>query len=143
MKKVQIIHGPNLNLLGIREKKLYGFDSFENVLNKLKCKFPNIEIDYVQSNIEGQIVKDIQKAAHWADAIVLNPGGFTHTSVAIRDAVLAIEIPVIELHISNVASREEFRHQSLITGVCDGYIAGFGINGYFLAIESVLLSENT
>ncbi|MGC9332137.1 MAG: type II 3-dehydroquinate dehydratase [Bacteroidales bacterium] len=139
MKKVLIIHGPNLNLLGQREKNIYGFDTFENVLIKLKHTYPNLEIDYFQSNIEGEIVEAIQNADGKVDAIILNPGGFTHTSVAIRDAILAIRIPVTEIHISNIASREYFRCHSVISGVCSGCITGFGINGYILALENVLL----
>jgi len=143
MKKVLIINGPNLNLLGQREKDLYGFDTFENVLIKLKHTYPNLEIDYFQSNIEGEIVDAIQNAEPSKDAIILNPGGFTHTSVAIRDAILAIKIPVMEIHISNIATREKFRHHSVVSDVCKGCITGFGINGYFLAIENVLLVDKS
>ncbi|MFO7790506.1 MAG: type II 3-dehydroquinate dehydratase [Bacteroidales bacterium] len=141
MKNVQIINGPNLNLLGKREKHLYGYESFESVLSQLRRKYPKVTIEHVQTNIEGHIVDEIHKADKWADAIVLNPGGFTHTSIAIRDAVLAVDIPVTEVHISNIASREGFRHNSVISGACDGCITGFGINGYFLAIENLLLLD--
>ncbi len=139
MKKVLIIHGPNLNLLGKREKKTYGFDSFENVLAILRKTYPTLDIDYLQTNIEGEIVDAIQNADHTKDAVVLNPGGFTHTSVAIRDAILAIDVPVTEIHISNINAREHFRQHSVISGVCDGCISGFGVNGYFLAMVNVLL----
>ncbi|HHX31362.1 MAG TPA: type II 3-dehydroquinate dehydratase [Bacteroidales bacterium] len=139
--QIQIINGPNLNLLGSREPGIYGEESFSEFLNRLKSVYPNIEISYFQSNIEGEIINKIHETGFSYDGIILNAGGYTHTSVAIRDAIKAIKTPVVEVHISNVYAREEFRHKSMLTAVSMGVIAGFGLNSYNLAIESLLLAN--
>jgi 3-dehydroquinate dehydratase II len=136
--KIMIINGPNLNLLGIREKSIYGNEFFEDYLSKLRERYNEIEIDYYQSNVEGEIINKLHETGFSYDAIVLNAGGYTHTSVSIADSVSAINTPVIEVHISNILSRESFRHNSLIAPVCLGSISGFGLDGYRLAIESVI-----
>jgi 3-dehydroquinate dehydratase-2 len=135
--KIQIINGPNLNLLGKREKEFYGDISFEKYLEILKDLFKDIEIDYYQSNIEGEIINKIQETGFSYNGIVLNAGGYTHTSVAIADAIAAVKTPVVEVHITNVFAREEFRHVSLIAPKCKGSISGFGLDSYRLAIESL------
>lgn len=135
--KIQIINGPNLNLLGKREQQIYGNMSFEKYFLKLKKIFSEIEIEYFQSNIEGELIDKIQKVGFSYDGIILNAGGYTHTSVAISDAVAAITTPVIEVHISNIFAREEFRHISLIAPKCKGTVIGFGLDSYRLAIESL------
>ncbi len=135
---IEIINGPNLNLLGRREPAIYGTEGFEAVLRGLKERFPQSSIRYSQSNIEGELVDRIQEAGSSADGIILNPGGYTHTSVAIADAIAAIGIPVIEVHISNLLTREEFRHSSLTGRYCRGTIMGLGTDGYRLAVEALL-----
>ena len=135
---VIIINGPNLNLLGVRQKLIYGESSFDDFFQNLKEKYPDINLSYFQSNIEGELIDMLQKVGFSKDAIILNAGGYTHTSVAIADAIAAIESPVIEVHISNIYAREEFRHKSLISSNCYGSICGFGLNSYVLAIESLL-----
>jgi len=135
MKKITIINGPNLNLLGKREPGVYGKEGFDSYLEKLKQQHPTVEIDYVQSNIEGELIDAIQKAGFAADGIVLNPGGYTHTSVAIGDAIAAIPAPVVEVHISNVHAREEFRKLSHVSAKAKGTICGLGLAGYSLAID--------
>jgi 3-dehydroquinate dehydratase-2 len=141
--KLQIINGPNLNLLGIREPEVYGFSSFENYLQKLIQRFPEVEFHYFQSNTEGAIIDKIHETGFSFDGIILNAGAYTHTSIAIYDAVKGVKTPVIEVHISNVHAREPFRHHSLIAGACKGVIAGFGLDSYRLAVEAVRnLSEN-
>lgn len=139
--QIQIINGPNLNLLGSREPGIYGEESFLGFLDRLKSDYPNIEITYFQSNVEGEIINKIQETGFGYDGIILNAGGYTHTSVAIRDAIKAVKTPVVEVHISNVYAREEFRHKSMLTAVCVGVIAGFGLNSYKLAIESLLFAN--
>ena len=134
--KIIIINGPNLNLLGKRETDIYGKTSFEEFLSDLKTKFPDFEIDYFQSNVEGEIINKLQETGFTFDGIILNAGGYTHTSVAIADAIKSINTPVIEVHISNILSREEFRHKSLIGPYCKGSIMGFGLKSYQLALES-------
>lgn len=136
--KVQIINGPNLNLLGAREPSVYGDTTFGDYLNNLRANYPAMEIDYFQSNIEGEIINKIQEAGYGCDGIILNAGGYTHTSVAIRDAIKAVPAPVVEVHISNVHAREEFRHHSMLSAVCLGVIAGFGLDSYRLAVEAIL-----
>lgn len=136
--KISIINGPNLNLLGKREKGIYGNSSFEEWLEKTRPYFPQVELDYFQSNIEGEIVSYIQKIGFTADGIVLNAGAYTHTSVAIRDAIAAVTTPVAEVHISNILTRESFRHESIIGPVCRGSIMGFSLDSYRLGIESFL-----
>ncbi|MDF2438629.1 MAG: aroQ [Bacteroidota bacterium] len=136
--KIIIINGPNLNLLGSRETNVYGNQSFEDYFTSLEQKFPEISLLYYQSNIEGEIIEKIHEARTGFDGIILNAGGYTHTSVAIRDAISSICTPVIEVHISNVFAREEFRHISLIAAKCKGSISGFGMDSYRLAIQSFL-----
>ena len=131
--KITIINGPNLNLLGVRESNVYGTRSMEDYLKELKCAFPDVELEYRQSNVEGELVTFIQQAAT-SDGIVLNAGGYTHTSVAIPDAVAAVSVPTIEVHISNILAREPERHTSLLARAVRGSIMGFGLYGYNLAI---------
>lgn len=133
--KLLIINGPNLNLLGRREPGVYGSESAEAIVNEVRSRYPQVEIEYYQSNIEGELVGAIQSADGRYDGVVLNAGGYTHTSVALRDAIAAVSVEVVEVHISNVLSREEFRHTSLIGGVCRGSIAGFGADSYRLAVD--------
>ena len=135
--KIQIINGPNLNLLGTREKDIYGEITFEKYLKLLHEHFQNIQIDYYQSNVEGEIIDKLHETGFSYDGIILNAGGYTHTSVAIADAIKAIKSPVIEVHISNVFAREEYRHKSLIAPNCIGSISGFGLDSYRLALESL------
>jgi 3-dehydroquinate dehydratase-2 len=134
--KLIIINGPNLNLLGTREKQVYGEISFDEYFLKLKNKFPQTELEYYQSNVEGEIINKLHEVGFSYDGIILNAGGYTHTSIAIADAVAAIKTPVIEVHISNIFAREEYRHISLIAPKCKGSISGFGLESYRLAIES-------
>lgn len=136
--QIVIINGPNLNLLGKREPEKYGNLSFEVFLKVLESRFPEIKLHYFQSNIEGELINEIQKEGFSADGIILNAGGYTHTSVAITDAIAAVKSPVIEVHITNVASREEFRHTSLIGRTCKGTISGFGLDSYRLAVEAIV-----
>lgn len=138
MKKIIIINGPNLNLLGKREPDTYGNKSFDSYFKELITEFPEIELTSFQSNVEGEIINKIQETGFSLDGIVLNAGGYTHTSVAIADAIAAIKTPVIEVHISNVHAREEYRHQSLMAKNCKGVIAGFGLDSYKMAINSFL-----
>ncbi len=136
--RIAIINGPNLNLLGKRETDIYGNMSFEQFLESLKKKYANIEISYFQSNVEGELINELQRVGFDHDGIIFNPGGYTHTSVAIGDAVAAIKTPVIEVHISNVHAREEFRKISHVSGKAAGSIIGLGLKGYELAMEYVL-----
>ncbi len=136
--KIEIINGPNLNLLGTRETGIYGNETFNDLLKKIKQKYSSVEFHYYQSNVEGEIINELQKAATAMDGVILNAGGYTHTSIAIGDAVAAIKIPVIEVHISNIEAREEFRKLSHISAKCSGTIFGFGMKGYILAVESFL-----
>jgi len=137
--KIGIIHGPNLNLLGQREKEIYGSSSFEDYLQSLKEKYKTVEFLFFQSNIEGELIDKIQEFSTRVDGLILNAAAYTHTSVGIGDAVRAIQTPVVEVHISNVFSREEFRHKSFIAPFAKGIIVGFGFQGYDLAIQSFLL----
>lgn len=139
--KIQIINGPNLNLLGVREPGIYGSNSFESYLPKLRRLFPAVEIEYYQSNIEGELINKMQEVGFSFDGIVLNAGAYTHTSVALHDCIRAIKAPVVEVHISNVHQREEFRHHSYISAACRGVICGFGLDSYRLAIEGLLSEE--
>lgn len=136
--KIQIINGPNLNLLGVREPGIYGDNSFESYLPKLKAAYPDVEIDYYQSNIEGELINKMQEVGFSYDGIVLNAGAYTHTSIALLDCIKSLKIPVIEVHISNVHAREEFRHHSMISSACLGVIAGFGLNSYRLAVDAII-----
>ncbi|MBO4907104.1 MAG: type II 3-dehydroquinate dehydratase [Bacteroidaceae bacterium] len=139
MKRIQVINGPNLNLLGKREPTVYGSRGFDDYLEELRRAFPEIQIDYFQSNCEGSLIDKIHEVGYNCDGIVLNAGAYTHTSIALRDAISAVTAPVIEVHISNVHKREEFRHHSFISAVCRGVICGFGLNSYRLAIEALTL----
>lgn len=139
--KIQIINGPNLNLLGKRETSIYGSQSFEAFLEKLKERFPSVEIFYYQSNVEGEIINKLHEVGFAFDGIVLNAGAYTHTSVAIHDAVGGITVPVVEVHISNVHAREDYRHKSLITSKCVGMLTGFGMEGYAMAVSFLINKE--
>ncbi|MCZ4222784.1 type II 3-dehydroquinate dehydratase [Pedobacter rhodius] len=139
--KVQIINGPNLNLLGVREPSIYGNTSIEDYIKELKNIYTIVEIDYFQSNVEGEIINKLHEVGFSYDGIILNAGGYTHTSVAIADAIAAIKTPVVEVHISNIYAREEYRHISLTGKNCKGVLTGFGINGYRLALESLLINS--
>ncbi len=136
--KVQIINGPNINLLGKREPSVYGSRSFEDYLVELKERYPQVEFDYYQSNVEGEMINKIHEVGFDYDGIVLNAGAYTHTSIALQDAIRAVTSPVIEVHISNVHRREEFRHKSMIACACVGVICGFGLDSYRLAIEALM-----
>lgn len=140
--KIQIINGPNLNLLGKRETSIYGNQSFEQYFEDLQKRFPVATLHYYQSNVEGEIVNKLHETGFDFDGIILNAGAYTHTSVAIHDAIAGIKTPVVEVHISNVYSREEFRHKSLITSKCIGLLTGFGLEGYALAITFLLSKRN-
>lgn len=129
-----ILNGPNLNLLGVREPRIYGTVSFTDYLEKLRKKYPEVELDYCQSNVEGVLIDKIQEAGFVYDGIILNAGAYTHTSVAIADAIAAVTAPVVEVHISNTACREAFRHKSYLTAVCKGVVMGFGMKSYELAL---------
>ncbi len=135
---LQIINGPNLNLLGKREPEVYGDRDFESFLTAMKLKFPSVNINYYQSNVEGELINKLHEIGFLADGIIFNAGGYTHTSVAIADAVASIKSPVIEVHISNVYAREEYRHVSLMAKHCRGLIVGLGLSGYELAVEYFL-----
>ncbi|MEO6844280.1 MAG: type II 3-dehydroquinate dehydratase [Ginsengibacter sp.] len=136
--KLSIINGPNLNLIGTREPGIYGSETFEDYFQKLRKKYESIDFDYFQSNVEGELINEIQAADKKADGIILNAGAYTHTSVAIGDAIASIKAPVIEVHISNVYAREDFRKFSHISAKCAGSISGFGLKSYLLAVESFL-----
>ncbi|WP_298115468.1 type II 3-dehydroquinate dehydratase [Flavobacterium sp.] len=137
--KVIIINGPNLNLLGKREPEVYGSETFEDYYIKLKSKYPSIQLDYFQSNIEGELISKIQEVGFSYDGIILNAAAYTHTSIGISDAIKAISTPTIEVHISNTFSREEFRHQSYISPCVKGIVIGFGLKSYELALQSFIL----
>jgi len=136
--KIQIINGPNLNLLGKREPDVYGNTSFEEYLESLERLFPEVEIHYYQSNVEGELINKIHEVGFTFDAILLNAGGYTHTSVAISDAIAGVTTPALEVHISNIYKREEFRHKSIISKSCIGMISGLGLKGYELGIHYFL-----
>ncbi len=136
--KIVIINGPNLNLLGLRETSIYGSESFEKYFGSLKSNYSNIDFEYFQSNIEGEIVNKIHEFGFNADGIIINAGAYTHTSVAIRDAIAGVKTSVVEVHISNTLTREDFRHKSIIGPVCKGCIMGFGLDSYRLAVLSFL-----
>lgn len=139
---IQIINGPNINLLGKREPSIYGAVSFEDYLQQLKVKYPEIEIGYYQSNVEGEMINRLHEVGFSCDGIILNAGAYTHTSIALQDAIRAIIAPVIEVHISNVHAREEFRHKSMISCACKGVICGFGLESYRLGVEALLTERN-
>ena len=136
--KILIVNGPNLNLLGRREPGIYGSSDFDTYLTSLRARYADVEIEYYQSNSEGLLIDRMQECGFSVDGIVLNAGAYTHTSVALHDCIRAITAPVIEVHISNVHQREEFRHNSMISGACRGVICGFGLDSYRLAIEGLL-----
>lgn len=135
--RIQIINGPNINLLGKREPDIYGSMSFTDYLEGLHSSYPGIKFDYFQSNIEGELIDVIQRVGYEYDGIILNAGAYTHTSIALQDAIRAITAPVIEVHISNIHKREEFRHKSMISCACVGVICGFGLDSYRLAVEAL------
>jgi 3-dehydroquinate dehydratase-2 len=136
--RIQIINGPNLNLLGVREPEIYGKRAWQDYLKVLRTRFPKVRIDYYQSNLEGEIINKIQEVGFDRDGIVLNAGAYTHTSVAILDAIRSVSTPVVEVHITNVHQREDFRRRSLISPGCLGFIGGFGLDSYRLAIEALI-----
>ena len=138
MKKIEIINGPNLNLTGIRQPEIYGSVTMEQMVAGLRERFPQVEIGYYQSNVEGEIINRLHEVGFTADGIVLNAGGYSHTSVAIHDAIAAITTPVVEVHISNIFAREEYRRHSLLSDVCKGVVCGLGLDGYRFAVEALL-----
>lgn len=138
MLKIVIINGPNLNLLGVREKEIYGSNSFEDYFKTLQQKYTDVEFTYYQSNVEGELINKLHEVGFTYDAIILNAGAYTHTSIAIADAIAGIKTPVIEVHISNIFAREDFRHVSYLGKHCKGSISGFGLNGYDMAVKSVV-----
>jgi 3-dehydroquinate dehydratase-2 len=138
MKQIQIINGPNLNLLGKREPTVYGNQTFEDYFQELKSLFPDVSLQYFQSNTEGALIDKIHETGFSFDGIVLNAGAYTHTSIAIADAIRSVTTPVIEVHISNVFKREEYRHHSFLSEACKGCIVGFGMDSYRLAVDSIL-----
>lgn len=140
-KRIIIINGPNLNLLGVRQPEIYGCQTFETFLATLRQTFPQVQIDYYQSNIEGEIIDRLQAVGFSYDGIVLNAGGYSHTSVAIHDAIASITVPVIEVHISNIYAREEYRRRSLLSDVCRGVVCGLGLPGYRYAVAALAESE--
>lgn len=137
MKHIEIINGPNLNLTGRREPEVYGSTTMEECLNTLRRQFPDVEIAYYQSNVEGELIDEIQRAGFEADGLIVNLGGYSHTSVSLRDALLAVPAPKIEVHLSNIFAREEYRHHSLITSACRGMVCGLGLQGYSLALQAL------
>ena len=136
---IWIINGPNLNLLGVREPGIYGDKGFDAYLSELRKAYPDVNIEYYQSNVEGELINKLHEIGFTADGVVLNAGAYTHTSIALQDAIRAVKTPVIEVHISNVHQREEFRHKSMISCACVGVICGFGLHSYRLAVEALLL----
>lgn len=139
--KIQIINGPNLNLLGTREPGIYGSSSFDQYLPQLQARYPDIELAYFQSNVEGELINKMQEVGFSYDGIVLNAGAYTHTSVALHDCIRSLKCPVIEVHISNVHQREDFRHHSFISSACKGVICGFGLDSYRLAVDYLVHSN--
>ena len=135
--KIQIINGPNLNLLGTREPGIYGKCSFDTYLEQLRALYPDVQIDYYQSNVEGELINVMQQVGFAVDGIILNAGAYTHTSVALHDCIRSLTAPVIEVHLSNVHQREPFRHHSMISSACKGVICGFGLDSYRLAVEAL------
>ena len=139
--KIQIINGPNLNLLGLREPSVYGHTSFTDYFSVLQQRFPDIQFSYFQSNKEGELIDKIQEVGFDFDGIILNAGGYTHTSIALADCIAAVKTPVVEVHISNVHARETFRHHSYLSANCKGVVLGFGLDSYRLAVESFLMNR--
>lgn len=140
--KILILNGPNLNLQGRRDTDVYGTKTFEEFLTELRSSYPEVEMDYVQSNVEGELINALHRSMGVYDGVVLNAGGYTHTSVALRDAVAAVSTPVVEVHISSILAREEFRHQSLLAAVAIGSIMGFGLDSYRLGVEALKMKLN-
>ena len=138
MKRIEIINGPNLNLTGRREPEVYGTTTMEDCVARLRQAFPDVEIGYYQSNVEGELISHIQQVGFSADGLVVNLGGYSHTSVALRDALLAVPAPKVKVHLSNIFAREDYRHHSLVTSACRGMICGLGLQGYDLAVQSLL-----
>lgn len=138
MKHIEIINGPNLNLTGRREPEVYGTTTMEECVDNLRRLFPEVEITYYQSNVEGELIDEIQRAGFSADGLIVNLGGYSHTSVALRDALLAVPAPAIEVHISNIFAREDYRHHSLISSACRGMLCGLGLQGYELALRALM-----
>lgn len=139
--QIIIINGPNLNLLGTREPEIYGSETFEDYFSQLRVQYPAVDLQYYQSNLEGNIIDKIHETGFLFDGIILNAGGYSHTSIAIADAIGAVKTPVVEVHISNTFAREEYRHKDVLTAKCKGLIAGLGLKGYALAIEYFLHSK--
>jgi len=138
-KRIEIVNGPNLNLTGVREPEVYGSVTMEQYVERLAKEFPQVEIGYFQSNVEGELIDHIQRVGFAADGLIVNLGGYSHTSVALHDALLAVPAPKVEVHISNIFAREEYRHHSLVTSACRGMVCGLGLEGYRLAVESFLV----
>lgn len=138
MKHIEIINGPNLNLTGLREPEVYGKVTMDECVGALRRQFPEVEIGYFQSNVEGELVSRIQQVGFSCDGIIVNLGGYSHTSVALRDALLAVPAPKVEVHLSNIFAREDYRHHSLVTSACRGMICGFGLQGYSFALQALL-----
>ena len=138
MKRIEIINGPNLNLTGRRELEVYGSTTMEEYLDTLRRHFPEVEISFYQSNVEGKLIDEIQRAGFAADGLIVNLGGYSHTSVALRDALLAVPAAKIEVHMSNIFARKEYRHHSLITSACRGMVCGLGLKGYEMALRSLM-----
>lgn len=138
-KRIEIVNGPNLNLTGVREPDVYGSVTMEQYVGQLAKEFPQVEIGYYQSNVEGELIDHIQRVGFAADGLIVNLGGYSHTSVALHDALLAVPAPKVEVHISNIFAREEYRHHSLVTSACRGMVCGLGLEGYRLAVESFLV----
>lgn len=138
MKHIEIVNGPNLNLTGVREPDIYGSETMEQMVTRLRAQYPQAEIGYYQSNVEGELIDHIQRVGFGADGLIVNLGGYSHTSVALHDALLAVPAPKVEVHLSNIFAREEYRHHSLVTSACRGMICGLGLRGYELAVASLL-----
>ncbi|MBP3764041.1 MAG: type II 3-dehydroquinate dehydratase [Bacteroidales bacterium] len=138
MNHIEIINGPNLNLTGLREPEVYGAVTMEQYLDQLRLKYPGVRIGYFQSNVEGELIDRIQRVGYQVEGLIVNLGGYSHTSVALRDALLAVPAPKVEVHLSNIFAREEYRHHSLVTSACRGMICGLGLLGYELALQSLL-----
>ena len=138
MKHIEIVNGPNLNLTGVREPDVYGHETMEQMVERLRTRFPQAELGYYQSNVEGELIDHIQRVGFSSDGLIVNLGGYSHTSVALRDALLAVPAPKIEVHMSNIFAREQYRHHSLVTSACHGMICGLGLEGYALATEALL-----
>ena len=143
MKRIEIINGPNLNLTGRREPQMYGSTTMEELVAQLRERFPQVELGYYQSNVEGELIDRIQRVGFEADGLVVNLGGYSHTSVALRDALLAVPAPKVEVHISNIFAREDYRHHSYVSSACRGMICGLGLQGYELAVAALLHTSET